>query len=264
MSQCRVSTSEISRAAYRWRRLCSLDAHYSRLPRFEHLLGHDHLTDLHRAPCNLSGLDGAVECVDLHIPHEAHPPKDLDALVAAQLDSLRRRHVRRGRHLMNLAAASTPRLNGFARGQRLVHQQLRARVRRVHARELVLDELERANGLAELHALLGPLHSEVDGALGGACTADRDPCALEVQAGHHDSNPAVLSTEHVLDGHVHVLEDELGLRTSTKAHLVLFLADAESRHPLLDKEGAHTLVALLGRRFRVHEDDVRHRAVGDP
>ena len=104
--------------------------------------------------------------------------------------------------------------------------------------QLELDGLELADGLAELHALLGVLERGVEAGLGDAHPhgADGDAPAVE----HLEELLEALAplADQVLLGHPHVVEEELGGVGAVQAHLLEARPHREARRAGGHDDGA--------------------------
>ncbi len=82
----------------------------------------------------------------------------------------------------------------------------------------------------------------------------------EVEHVERDFVPFANLAEQVRRRDVSVLEDQRRGRRAVQAHLVLFVAGADSLEPALDDEGGEVLAVDL----RKDDEDVGEAAVGDP
>src|SRR5258705_4641469 len=128
-----------------------------------------------------------------------------------------------------------------------------------HPHELLLDELERADGLAELDALLRVLERPVVAAHGGADDAPGDAVARLRETGQR-----ALDTLHagqlVLQRDAAVLEGQLRGDGGAHRELPRDVQGAVAGGALLDEVAPDLAVVALG----PHHRHVGHRAVGDP
>src|SRR5215831_4112591 len=131
--------------------------------------------------------------------------------------------------------------------------------RRVHVGELALHQLELADRLAELLALVHVGHDDVEAGRHDAQRPAREHRALVIQARHQDFHALRFLAEHVLGGNFAVAEHQLAGVRPAHAELVQLLRGGESPHPFFDNES--------GDRFRglaVDHQNVGIRTVGDP
>jgi hypothetical protein len=102
---------------------------------------------------------------------------------------------------------------------------------RGHVRELELDRLELADGLAELPALLRVLRRGIESATGHAQRERGDGDAAAVEYAHRVLEAFAQLADQILFGNQAVLEDQLRRVAGAQAELVLFLAGAEAGFP---------------------------------
>ena len=115
----------------------------------------------------------------------------------------------------------------------------------VHVGHLALDELELADALAELLAVVDVGHHVVHHRLHDADRAGRQHRALVVSPLISTLAPP-LSRQHVLGRHLDVVEHQLAGVAAAHAQLVELLRDGEALHALLDEEGGDAARAQLG------------------
>ena len=123
---------------------------------------------------------------------------------------------------------------------RAPHQRPRRLDLGLHVGEHVRDRLEGADRAAELLALLGVVHGEVDDAARAAAVAGGGDDALDLQAGEHDVPALVLAADQAVGRHADVVEEDLvGADAAPAEHVELahlepgrVVVDQEQRHPL--------------------------------
>jgi hypothetical protein len=134
----------------------------------------------------------------------------------------------------------------------------------VHVGDLALDQLELADALAELLAVVDVGHHVVHHRLHDADGAGGQHGALVVEAAHQHLGAAVQAAQHVGRRHFDVLEHQLAGVAAAHAQLVELLRDGEALHALLDQEGRDAARAQLGLGLGVDHQRVGVGAVGDP
>ena len=129
-----------------------------------------------------------------------------------------------------------------------------------HLRDLLADQAEVGDGLAESLALLGV----GDGMLQrGARAADAARAQLEaadVENVEGDDVAFADVAENVLHRHLAVVQDERRSGRAANAHLLFFVADGEAGEILLDQERGE----LLAVNFGEDGEQVGEVGVGDP
>lgn len=128
-------------------------------------------------------------------------------------------------------------------GQR-VEERPRALYAHVHVRQLALHQLEVADRLAELLALLHVVDGDVQSLLHQADWPGAQHQALIVQAGHQDVHALVQLAQDVAPWHLDVLEDQLAGRRASHAQLVELLGNLEARRLGINEEGGDARLAL--------------------
>src|SRR5215831_16158782 len=131
--------------------------------------------------------------------------------------------------------------------------------RRVHVGELALHQLELADRLAELLALVHVGHDDVEAGRHDAERPAGEHRALVVEARHQHLHAPRFLAEHVLRGHLAVAEHQLAGVGAAHPELVELLRGGETLHAFLDDEGGDRL-----RRLSVDDEHVGVGAVGDP
>ena len=115
----------------------------------------------------------------------------------------------------------------------------------VHVGELALHELELADRLAELLALVHVRQHHVEA---GGHDAERpagEHRALVVEAGHQHLHAFAFLAEDVLRRDFAIAEHQLAGVRAAHAELVELLRGGEALHAFLDEEGGDALVARL-------------------
>ena len=102
---------------------------------------------------------------------------------------------------------------------------------------LRLHQLEFADRLAELLALVQIRHDHVHAGVHDAERAGRQHDALVIKPRHQDVHAAAKGTKNVLLRDLAVLEDKLAGVGAAHAELVELRADRKPVKPLLDEEG---------------------------
>ncbi|OIQ86770.1 hypothetical protein GALL_313590 [mine drainage metagenome] len=145
-----------------------------------------------------------------------------------------------------------------------VQQAARGLQHRVHVGKLGLDQLELADRLAELLALVDVGHDFVHHRLHDAHRPGGEHRALVVEPAHQHAHAAADFAQHVGRRHFAVLEHQLAGVAAAHAELVEFLRDAEALEALLDDEGGDAFRAGGRIGLRVDDHGVGVGAVGDP
>ena len=127
-------------------------------------------------------------------------------------------------------------------------------------RQLLPYEPEGGDGLAELAALLRVTDAQAQGILGGPQDADPQLVAADVEDVEGDLVAATDLAEHLVHGHVHIVEDELAGGAAADAQLVLLVADAHAGQVALHQKGGELVAVDLGK----DGEQVRPGGVGDP
>ena len=119
-----------------------------------------------------------------------------------------------------------------------------------HLDEGVSHDLSRHERSAECLALAGPVHGEVEGALGGGVRRHREADALGDEVPREGGEPHAL-TQDIALRHVHCVEGELGGVTAPPAHLLqgpgggvtlrprIEQGEGDARSTILGSAGAH-------------------------
>src|SRR5258706_1805296 len=227
---------------------------------FEELAPDQHAADL---------VGAGSDVVELGVTEQSPRGEFVDVAVAAEaLDRLERdlhgvlggEHDAGGGILAHGAAAA-----GIERLRDAIAEGARGLQLRVHVGDLSLHELEGADRMAELLALVHVRKDQGHRRLHDTQGPGRKARALGIQSPHQHARTAVHFAEHVFLRDLAVLEHELARVRSAHAELVELLCGGESLHALLDDEGGHRLRALVLRgTAHVDDEDVGVRAVGDP
>ena len=128
-----------------------------------------------------------------------------------------------------------------------------------HPHELLLHELERRDGLAELDALLRVLQGPVVAGHGGADGPPRDAVARLAQTRQRPPQSGD-ARQLVLERDAAVLEAQLGRDRGAHGELAVDVQGAEPGSVALHQVAPDLAVVALG----PHHRHVRDRAVGDP
>src|SRR5439155_7724579 len=133
-----------------------------------------------------------------------------------------------------------------------------------HLRDLKLNSLEFANGLAKLLAFVGVLDGVFPGATSDAQHLRANADAAFVQRFDGDLISLAYFAEQVGLGHFAIFQDQLAGGGSANAQLVFFLTDAEAGKVFLHDKGSDAFVSG-GRIDRGKKNEnPRFLAVGDP
>ena len=134
----------------------------------------------------------------------------------------------------------------------------------VHVGELALHELEFADGLAELLALVQVRHHRVHARLHDADRSRRQHRTLVVEAAHQHIDAFPLAAEHVFRRHLDILEHQLAGVRAAHAELVELLRLREPLEPTLDQERGDALRPGVHVGLSVDHIGVSIGPVGDP
>src|SRR5258706_2447653 len=198
---------------------------------FEELAPDQHAADL---------VGAGADVVELGIAEQAPRGKFVDVAVAAEgLDRVERdlhgvlgsEKKARGGVLARGAAASL-----VERLRHAIAEGARGLQLRVHVGDLALHELEGADGLAELFALVHVGEDHVHRRLHDAERSAREHAALGIEAAHQHARSAVHFAEHVLGGNLAILEHELASGRAAHAQPVQLLRPPEALHAVLYSE----------------------------
>src|SRR6266850_1239029 len=203
-----------------------------------------------------------ADLVELGVAPEAPGRRLVDVAHAAQrLDRLAGHPRRFFRRIQNGAGGILAR--GLAAIERLadgVYVGTASGEGRVHVGELALHQLEFADRLAELLALVHVGHDHVEAGGHDAERTAGEHGALVVEPRHEHGDAFIGLAEHVLGRHVAVAAHQLAGVRAAHAELVELLRGAESLHPFLDQKGGDALVA----RLAVNHQNGRVGPIGDP
>ncbi|KAI3480412.1 hypothetical protein L1887_57426 [Cichorium endivia] len=134
----------------------------------------------------------------------------------------------------------------------------------VHVGDLALDQLELADALAELLAVVDIRNDQVHARLHDAGRAAGEDHALVVQAAHQHLHAAVELAEDVLRRYLDVVEEQFAGVGTAHAQLVELVAAGEAFPVTLDDECGDAVRALVQVGLGVDHVGVGVRAVGDP
>ena len=115
-----------------------------------------------------------------------------------------------------------------------------------HLGDQLLHELEARDRAVELPALLRVLDRLVHAALGDPDAAGRDAVAAAVERRHRDLEAVADLAEHLVVGHLDLVERQLGGVGGAQAELAVDLLRGEARAVGRDEEAGHAAVLLLG------------------
>src|SRR5215831_13639059 len=196
----------------------------------------------------------------LQIHHVADHRVLVDAAGGAQDVACEPRRVERDLHVVHLGHRDLlrARLPKILQTAELQAQELRLGDLGDHPDELLLDELERGDRLAELDPLLRVLERPVVAAHRGPDGAPRDAVTRLVQAAQRAAQPLHVR-KLVRERNLAVLERELGGDRGAHRELAVDVERREPRRAPLDQIAVDLAVVLL----RPHHRDVGDRAVGD-
>ena len=135
---------------------------------------------------------------------------------------------------------------------------------RIHVGDLALHQLEIADRLTELLALVHVGDGDIHAGGHDAERAARQNRALVVEAGHQNLHALADLAEDVFLRHFAIVEEERKRIGAAHAELVEMLAVAETRKTLLDDEGGHAARAGFEIGLGVDDQRVGVAAVGDP
>ena len=155
-------------------------------------------------------------------------------------------------------------VGAVARAAYRIHVGAARLQRGVHVGQLALHQLELADALAELFALVQVGHHHVHAGGHDAQRSARQHRALVVEAAHQHLGAAAFTTHHVVGRHFAVLEEQRKRVGAAHAELVEMLAVAEALEALLDDERGHAARAHLRVGLGVDDHRVGVAAVGDP
>src|SRR5690606_10625956 len=133
----------------------------------------------------------------------------------------------------------------------------------VHIGDLALDELELADALAELLAVVDIGQYHVQTGLHDAHWATAEHHAFIVQAAHQHPDASVLGAQQVLFGDFDIVEKQLAGIGAAHAELVELVAAGKALPVALDDKGADALGACV-RSAGINHVGVGVGAVGDP
>ncbi|MDT4822676.1 hypothetical protein FQZ97_558830 [compost metagenome] len=136
--------------------------------------------------------------------------------------------------------------------------------RGVQVGDLALDQLEFADGLAELLAVVDIGNDHVHHGLHDAQRAAGQDGAFVVQAAHQHLDAAVDLAQHIFLGDFAILEHQFAGVAAAHAQLVQLLRHGKALEALFHQEGGDAALMRLGIGLGVDHQGVRVGAVGDP
>src|SRR5579864_8428509 len=223
----------------------------------EKLAPDQHPPDLRRSRADL---------IELRVAPEPAGRKLVDVAVAAEALDRFAGHPRRllgrvencaGGVLARRLAAVAGAADGVDVGAARVH-------RRVHVGELALHELEFADRLAELPALVDVRQHRVEARGHDAERSAGEHDALVVEAAHQHAHTAPCLAEHIVGGHLAIVEHELAGVRAAHPELVELLRRREAGVALLDDERRDAARARVGIGLGVHDERIGVGPVRDP
>src|SRR5579862_7922680 len=116
----------------------------------------------------------------------------------------------------------------------------------IYVGDLALDQLEFADRLAELFAVVDVGDDRVEAGLHDADRPGRQYRALVIEAAHQDAHALALLAEQVFRRHFAILEHQFRGRAAAHAQFVELLRRAKPGETLLDQEGGDAARARLG------------------
>src|SRR5471032_2267238 len=135
---------------------------------------------------------------------------------------------------------------------------------RIHVGQLALHQLEFADRVAELLAVVDVRHDGVHASLHDAQRAAGQHGALEVQARHQHVDALGQAAEHVFGRHFAVVEHQFARVRAAHAQLVELLRHRVTLEMFFDQEGGHAARAGFQVVLGVDHQHVGVGAVGDP
>src|SRR6185437_3898739 len=194
---------------------------------FEELAADQHAADLRRAGADLVELGVAPQTPGRELVDVAVAAETLNRLAGHPRRLLGRMENRAGGILARRLAAVARLADRVDVGAAGVH-------RRVHVGELALHQLELADRLAELPALVQVWQHRVEACRHDAERAAGEHRTLVVEPAHQHVDAAAHSAEHIGVGNEAIVEHELAGVGAAHAELVEFLRSRETLHALLD------------------------------
>jgi len=134
----------------------------------------------------------------------------------------------------------------------------------VHVGDLALDQLEFADALAELLAVVDVGNNDVHRSLHQAQRAPAEYCAFVVEATHQYLDAFADAAKHVFFRHLDILKHQFASVRATHAELVELLRNRETGGAFLEDESGHALGASGQIGFGVDHQHIAIGAVGDP
>src|SRR5471032_2499251 len=171
--------------------------------------------------------------------------------------------------IKNHARAIFPDLAAMTGAKRIELTSHRVEIRaarlqgRIKIGDLALNQLEFADRLTELLAVVDVRHDRVHARDHDARRATREHRTFIVEATHQHLHAAVQCPKDIFLGHFNVLEHEFAGMRAAHAELVELLRDGKPLHALLDDKRRNALRIGLDIRLRIHHERVAIRPVGD-
>ena len=134
----------------------------------------------------------------------------------------------------------------------------------IHVGDLALDELELANALSKLLAVMGVRNHVVHDRLHDAQRPARQHGALIVQAAHQHLGAHIQAAQNILCRHFDILEHEFARMAAAHSEFVEFLRDRKSLHALFDQKSRDPARTQLRLSLGVDHQRVGVGAIGDP
>ncbi|MNS90144.1 hypothetical protein D3C72_1241800 [compost metagenome] len=126
----------------------------------------------------------------------------------------------------------------------------------------MLDQLEAADGPAELNPVAGVFYRCLIGRLGNTQRRERHHAAADVEVFLGQRETLALGADQVGRGDLHVFEQQLAQRAAQHAHLVDG-AGRETRHGALEQQTGHAAFAALTLGLHEHHSQLANRAQAD-
>src|SRR5487761_968281 len=223
----------------------------------EKLATDQHAPDLRRAGADL---------VELGVAPQPAGGKLVDVAIAAQALDRLARHPRRllGRVEDRAGGVLARRQPAIAGARDRVDIGAACVHRRVHVGEFALHQLELADRLAELPALVDVGKHLVEARGHDAQRSAGEHGALVIEPAHQYADAAPFLAQHVRRRHAAAVEHQLAGVRSAHAELVELLRRREAGHPLLDDECGDAAGACLRIGLGIDDQRVGVWTVRDP
>ena len=127
-----------------------------------------------------------------------------------------------------------------------------------------MHELERANRLSELLAIVHIGNHCIEAGGHDAERATREHDALKVQARHQNLDPATFAAQHILCRDFTAFEHQLASVGPPHAELVQLLRGRKALEPFFDDESCDAARARICIRLGIDDQRVCVRAIGNP